>query len=291
MTILASKTGPIYQKPIFPKPVHQQLADQIRSIETANRSKHSGQAATSTGCSMLDAALPGGGYVPGTLVEWIGEGLIGEGSGNGSFYLALTAARCAMQDNSKYVVVIDSQESFYPPAAQFMGIALERMIVLRPPNLSDAMWAIDQSLRSSAVAAVLARLDKLSELNARRFQLAAEQSGSLGLFLRPASARSQPSWSEVQWGVNRASLRSRSPAERRIHLESLRMRGGRNGQHWTLMIDTHNGMITAEKTRERSDAASTSSMCLATQLAVPASTRPAIASEHLKPNRKQNRAS
>jgi len=319
MPILAVNTSPLHKKPSFQKPVHQQLAEQIRSIETANRSKHSGHAAISSGCRMLDVALPSGGYTPGTLIEWIdgaspfsgnrpnersamnrSEGNRSEGLGNGSLYLALTAARCAMQDSDKYVVIVDSQESFYPPAAQFMGIALDRMIVLRPSNLSDAMWAIDQSLRSSAVASVVARLETLSELNARRFQLAAEQSGALGLFLRPASARSQPSWSEIQWGINPALPRASShtgpttavseAGVRRIHVESLRMRGGHSGQHWTLMIDTRSGMITAEKSWERNNATSTSSMRLATQLAVPTSNRPAIPTEHFKRGNQQNRA-
>jgi hypothetical protein len=249
----------------------------------------------------------------------------------------LTAARYAMQASSKYVVVIDSDESFYPPAALYMGLAIERIIVLRPPSFDDAMWAIDQSLRSSAVAAVVARLDKLSDLNARRFQLAAEQNGALGLFLRPASARSQPSWSEVQWGIcnhraNRLPPSQNSPSlntasqntasqntepmalatgspripisntggnstlaitaqggGRQIHLESLRMRGGRSGQHWMLMIDTQSGTITGrklvERTVERNNvAASTSSMRLASQLAMPASPRPANTSQPAKRN-------
>ncbi len=323
----------------------QALAKQIRAIETAGRGGYSlgvtGTGTISSGCSVLDNALPGGGYSLGTIVEWVddhqrgGERSAG-GFGNGSLYLALTAARYAMQESNKYVVVIDSEESFYPPAALYMGLALDRIIVLRPPSYDDAMWAIDQSLRSSAVAAVVARLDKLSDLNARRFQLAAEQNGALGLFLRPASARSQPSWSEVQWGICNHRV-NRSPASqntasqntepmalatgspriqissaisktisnaggnpelaltaqgntRQIHLESLRMRGGRSGQHWMLMIDTQSGTITGrkfvERTVERNNvAASTSSMRLASQLAMPTSPRPASTSQPAKRNR------
>jgi len=348
MSILITNASPHSQKTDTQKNT-QKLAEQIRAIETAGRGGYSlgltGKPTISSGCSMLDSALPGGGYSPGTIVEWVdgGErtsrGLGGSrgfgssgGFGNGSLYLALTAARCAMQDSNKYLVVIDSEESFYPPAALYMGIAMERVIVLRPPSFEDAMWAIDQSLRSSAVAAVVARLERLSDLNARRFQLAAEQNGALGLFLRPASARSQPSWSEVQWGVsNQRRLRSPEPMAlatgspriqvsnvfsntvsngvlnaggnpelaltaqgrgrgRQIQLESLRMRGGRSGQHWMLMIDTQSGMITARKLvenqSERNDvAASTSSVRLASQLAMPTSTRPANTSGPAKRNR------
>ena len=349
MSTLITSASPRSQKTDTQKNTQkntQKLAEQIRAIETAGRGGYSlgltGKATISSGCSMLDSALPGGGYSPGTIVEWVdggerasrGFGSSG-GFGNGSFYLALTAARCAMQDSNKYLVVIDSEESFYPPAALYMGIAMERVIVLRPPSFDDAMWAIDQSLRSSAVAAVVARLEKLSDLNARRFQLAAEQNGVLGLFLRPASARSQPSWSEVQWGVsNQRRLQSPKTPEpmalatgspriqisnvfsnvfsngvlnaggnpelaltaqgrergRQIQLESLRMRGGRSGQHWMLMIDTQSGMITAKKLvetqLERNDvAASTSSVRLASQLAMPTSTRPANTSGPAKRNR------
>ena len=359
MSTLFTSASPRSQKTDIQKDIQkntQKLAEQIRVIETAGRGGYSlgltGKATISSGCSMLDSALPGGGYSPGTIVEWVdggerasrGFGSSG-GFGNGSFYLALTAARCAMQDSNKYLVVIDSEESFYPPAALYMGIAMERVIVLRPPSFEDAMWAIDQSLRSSAVAAVVARLEKLSDLNARRFQLAAEQNGALGLFLRPASARSRPSRSEVQWGVsNQRRLQSPKTPEpmalatgspriqisnvfsngvsngvlntggnpelaltaqgrdtqrtdtqgrgtgRQIQLESLRMRGGRSGQHWMLMIDTQSGMITAKKLvetqLERNDvAASTSSVRLASQLAMPTSTRSANTSGPAKRNR------
>jgi protein ImuA len=319
LTVVAA-ASPLSQMPSLQMPIPQKsdtqkldtqaLAKQIRAIETAGRGGYSlgvtGKGTISSGCSVLDNSLPGGGYSLGTIVEWVddhqrgGERSAG-GFGNGSLYLALTAARYAMQESNKYVVVIDSEESFYPPAALYMGLALDRIIVLRPPNYDDAMWAIDQSLRSSAVAAVVARLDKLSDLNARRFQLAAEQNGALGLFLRPASARSQPSWSEVQWGMcnqhtNPMSSQGTEPRSlaqgrvRRIHLESLRMRGGRSGQHWMLMIDTQSGTITGrklvERTVERNNvAASTSSMRLASQLAMPTSPRPASTNQPAKRNR------
>ncbi|MCY2974972.1 MAG: hypothetical protein NTW52_09950 [Planctomycetota bacterium] len=340
MSTAVTAASPLSRKSETQRPDTQALAKQIRAIETAGRGGYSlgltGKGTISSGCSVLDNALPGGGYLLGTIVEWVdGGGRGGDrgggGFGNGSLYLALTAARYAMQESNKYVVVIDSDESFYPPAALYMGLALERIIVLRPPSFDDAMWAIDQSLRSSAVAAVVARLDKLSDLNARRFQLAAEQNGALGLFLRPASARSQPSWSEVQWGIcnHRANrlpasqntepmaLATGSPriqisnavsktisnaggnpelaftaqgGARQIHLESLRMRGGRSGQHWMLMIDTQSGTITGrklvERTVERNNvAASTSSIRLASQLAMPTSPRPANTSQPAKRNR------
>jgi len=84
------------------------------------------------------------------------------------------------------LVLVDSLGDFYPPAMCRYGIPLDRLVVLRPQDARDAFWAVDQSLRCSAVAAVIAPLSRLDERASRRLQLAAESSGCLGLVLRSA---------------------------------------------------------------------------------------------------------
>ena len=79
-----------------------------------------------------------------------------------------------------------------PPARNTeTGNALtpRRLIVLRPRSLQDAYWAMDQSLRCPAVAVVIAPFAKLDQRRSRRFQLAAQSSGCLGLILRSARSR------------------------------------------------------------------------------------------------------
>jgi protein ImuA len=257
-----------------------QLANQIRALETANRSQPGKSLAISTGCPALDARLPQGGYEPGTIVEWLEPT-----HGCGGFYLAMAAARQAVGHgstvhglagiNSKYWVVVDRKQRFYPPAAQAMGLPLDRLIVLRPTNQADEMWAIDQALRCSAIGAVIAELEEVNELQARRFQLAAEQGESLGLWLRPASVRKQPSWSEIQWLIEPWLLPARGDDAyrkgqnvRRIGIQSLRMRGGKSGQRWTLALDLRTGQIALEE-----PCALSSHLHLASQLAMSASTR------------------
>ncbi len=196
------------------------------------------------------------------------------------------AARHAMR-NGKYLVVIDPLHQFYPPAAVAFGVALDRLVVVRPQNEADAMWAIDQSLRCSAVGAVIARIGKLSELHARRFQLAAEAGGSLGLFIRPSQVRYKPTWAEIQWFVeprrevvlasgawNASSqemqkdfcpLVRKAAAVRHFRMQLLRMRGGRSGDRWNIAINTSNGSITAERPQH----VPSSTLCLASELAKP----------------------
>ena len=98
-------------------------------------------------------------------------------------------------------MILDSSGWFYPPAAAAWGIDLRRLIWLRPHDEAGALWAFDQALRCRAVAAAWAWLPRLESRWFRRFQLAAESSGSLGLLLRPAHVRGQPSWAEIQLGV------------------------------------------------------------------------------------------
>ncbi len=312
-------------------PLLDHLSRQIRAIETSGRSL-AVESLISTGCSGLDQKLPRGGYEPGTIIEWLEPSC-----GSGGWYLALAAARQSVgshlsqspphpaatasdfsrrrerlqefdhsKRDSKYWVVVDRKKRFYPPAAQAMGLPLERLIVLHPNNQADEAWAVDQALRCSAVGAVVAELESISELQARRFQLAAEQGQTLGLFLRPAHVRNQPSWSEIQWLILNAPLSrssgtggegacnpsplsrssergssnptslSRSSgrgaggegssvlvSHRRIDIQALRIRGGKAGQRWTLVVDLRLGHIALEEPH-----AVSSSLCLASQLAM-----------------------
>ncbi|HUP77896.1 MAG TPA: hypothetical protein VM260_04975, partial [Pirellula sp.] len=175
----------------------EQLSRQIREMETAGRPA---QECISSGCSTMDRHLPNGGYARGSMLE-----LLRNGPGSGVSSIALMMARQAIVDG-KYLVVVDPQRQFYPPAMKSLGIPLERVIALQPANHADAIWGLAQVLRCPAVGAVIAELGTLEERISRKLQLAAEQGGGLGIFLRDArSARSQPSWADVQWLVRSAT--------------------------------------------------------------------------------------
>lgn len=149
----------------------------------------------SAGGAVLDRLLPHGGLRPGTLVEWVCDARRA-----GANLLAMVAAANILAHESsghRPLVVVDGLgdssigggEAFYPPAAISLGIPAEAMIVMRKQrghSRSDLIWAIDQSLRSGAVAAVYAEIgDWLDPADARRLQLAAEAGGAVGLLVRP----------------------------------------------------------------------------------------------------------
>jgi hypothetical protein len=229
---------------------HRDQVQTLREQMQSCASREPGELIAS-GSPALDQLLPEGGFRRGTLVEWLAAG-----RGSGAASLALLAARQACGD-SKGLVVLDRQRRFYPPAALARGIPLDQMIVVRADNGRDEAWAADQALRSPGVAAVLCWPEKLDERTFRRWQLAAESSGVLGLLIRPHLVRDQPSWAEARLlvsPVGRAELplcagnrglRARGTEvphyeridSRRLRVELLRCRGGIAGGSTEVEID------------------------------------------------------
>ena len=223
--------------------VIQNLQQSIRGLETAGRIDDG--ALVSGGCPAIDFALPDGGYRRGTLVEWITTRSISGGSG--ADYLSLRTAWNACQAGEA-LVIVDPHSQFYPPAATAMGIQFANTILLRPgttdPN--ELFWSIDQALRCEAVGAVWGILDSIGERWFRRFQLSAESSGALGLFVRPATALKSPSWAEVQWKWRpRPTLES--PSIRICDMKLHRCRGGRTGGVVRVEIDTVTGVLQGKR--------------------------------------------
>ncbi|MBI2825757.1 MAG: hypothetical protein HYX69_13815 [Planctomycetia bacterium] len=207
-----------------------ELKDRLERLVQARRGAPQ---VVSTGCEDLDKLIPGRGLSRGTLVEWLAPG---PGSGAGS--LALAVAREACRDGGP-VVVVDRAGCFYPPAAAQARVDLDRLIVVRPANAADETWALDQSLRSPGVAAVLCWAERLAARTWRRLQLAAESAGNLGLFIRPATARGESSWANVRFLVEPQP----TGHQRRLRVELLRLRGTSGGQTLDLELDDETGVV------------------------------------------------
>ena len=242
----------------------QALAEQVRRIETGRRPD--AHRVVTSGSPPLDRLLPEAGLRRGTLVEWLFPGI---GSGAGT--LAMLAAREACREGGA-LVVVDRNRSFYPPGAAFWGLDLRQLIVVRPTNDSDDAWAWDQSLRSPAVAAVWGWPHLHDEQTLRRWQLAAEASGVMGLLLRPESVRSDPSWAELRLLVEPVPI-SRLPgarSRRRLRVELLRARGAIAGRSTQLELDEETGHASEQEVLYETDqTVSPSRLHLAAQLAHP----------------------
>ena len=204
------------------------LRQQISRIEGARRSEH--DRPVSSGCPALDRLLPARGFRRGTLVEWLTAG-----EGTGASTLAVLSAREACT-HGRACLVLDRQGQFHAPAAIRMGIALEQLIVVHARDRADHDWAMDQALRCRAVAALLAWPDAVDGHTFRRWQLAAEEGGSLGLLVRGDTAREEPSWADVRLGVEPLP-EEKSGTGRRVRIHLLRCRGADSGKSVEVEID------------------------------------------------------
>ena len=255
----------------------QRLTREIRSLEKSGLGHAVKKLRTvSAGCTALDNCLPNGGYRPGSVIEYLRTT-----SACGASYLAFQAAAQALRSSEGgYLVVVDVQHQFYPPALPAHGIDLSRVIFVRPQSQSDAIWSIDQCLRTSAVAAVVADLEAIDDRTARRLQLAAEQGEGLGFLVRSIAARRRPSWAEVQWVVrSQDKLASRQATQatgglathRRFQVQLTRVRGGKAGVQLQLEINSVTGALQcvhSERNRyEHASDSSTSALRLASKLA------------------------
>ena len=200
------------------------IADTIRRLQSRIRGLEgmrptAARDVVSCGCLALDRLLPGRGVRRGSLAEWLLAA-----PGGGAATLALTCARHACRDGGE-LVVLDRQRQVYPPALAAWGVDLARVILVYPRDHQEEIWAWEQALRCPGVAAVWGWVEQLDDHAFRRWQLAAEGSGGLGLLIRPASAARQPSWADVRWWVEPRA----APAGRRVHVALQRCRGGAAG--------------------------------------------------------------
>jgi hypothetical protein len=220
----------------------EELRRQMGQSET---SSSAAEDTFSTGTAALDQLLAENPLRYGMLTEWL-SGMARCGAAT----LSLLSAREACRQGGM-LVVIDRWQTFYPPAAAAWGIDLSRLLIVRPQNARDTLWAAVQSLRSPAVAAVWAPIDRLDARTFRQLQLAAQAGRTLGLLLRGAHVRGQPSWADVQLEVrsrvkgrgSRAGIlasdsrRLVGDAPRIVQVQLLRTRHGRPGGSVVLAID------------------------------------------------------
>lgn len=74
----------------------------------------------------------------------------------------------------------------YAPAFASHGLDVSRLLVVRPRNSTDALWSMEQALRSGLFAAVLGWFVCIDMPALRRLQLAAEAGMCWALMFRPA---------------------------------------------------------------------------------------------------------
>src|SRR5277367_611772 len=169
----------------------------------------------STGCSALDARLPGGGWPTASLIE-----VLLDDTGLGEVQLFLPAL-VACQRAASWLVWIAPPHEPYAPALAQQGIELARLLIVRPASATEALWAAEQALASGVCAAVLLWLKGTDDRWLRRLKLAAEAGGALGVLFRPERHRFESSPASLRMVMSRG--------EHEASLDLLKVQGGRPG--------------------------------------------------------------
>lgn len=201
----------------------RQLLQNPRVWRGQDQHQHTGWQGLATGYPRLDRHLPGGGWPKHALTE-----ILLEHYGSGELKLLMPALARLSQAASDaeavtaaagWIAWIAPPFEPYPPALIQWGVDLSYVLIVRPKESTEALWAAEQALSSGNCAAVLLWSEKLDDAASRRLQLAAEKGGSWAVAFRSLRAASQAS---------AAALRIRvSAGTTGTDLGILKSRGGR----------------------------------------------------------------
>lgn len=145
------------------------------------------EAAETTGFAALDQQLQGAGWPRGALIECLLDN-----PGIGELQLLLPLMR-SQQAEARTLFWINPPHTPYAPALERLGINLSQVVIIQTDNTTDALWSLENCLRSPVAGLVMAWPGTLKSRQIRRLQLAAEAGGSHCVLFRSSTAASNSS--------------------------------------------------------------------------------------------------
>ena len=201
--------------------------------------------AVAFGNPQVDAHLPPGGLLRGTLHEIMAEGIEAETGALAAAFAALLLGRLLTRaGEGRPVIWIACRTDLYPPGLATYGLDPARLLLVRSGGDAPTLGAAERALGDGAAAAVVAETGAFPRLAGRRLKLAAEAHGSTGLVLRrwpngrnaaAAAGRADGTAAATRWRIAAApSLpEGRAPGPPRWQVTLTHARGGRPGE-WTM---------------------------------------------------------
>lgn len=172
-----------------------------------------------TGWPAIDAALPGGGLLQGALHE-IHAPDPADGAATGFAFRLMSRFLAAMP---AAVVWASCRCDLFAPGLKAAGVDPSRLLVARCRTSSDVLFTIEESCKFNDIKFLSADLGDVDFSLSRRLQLAAAETGTTLLLLRPARFEAAPSAAVTRWHAKA------QPGGWSLTL--FRSRGGRLG-HW-----------------------------------------------------------
>ena len=137
-----------------------------------------------SGHALLDAQLPGGGWPLGALSEVL------QAPGDAAEWRLLLPTLSTL---NRSVVLVGAPHLPFGPALAAQGLDLRRLVQVQASTVAQRLWAAEQALRCSEVAALLVWLSQVRSEHLRRLHLAAQAHRCWLCVFRPASAQGESS--------------------------------------------------------------------------------------------------
>jgi protein ImuA len=192
-----------------------------------------------TGVEALDELAPGGALAGGAVHE-----VLWKRSAPCPTTFALLLARAGQQAGGA-IAWSDPARELYLPALAAAGIDLRRLLLLRCQSRLEQLWALAECMACRGIGATVANVNRLSQVEARRLQLAAERGGGVGILLRPwAPGNTAPYAAATRWLVQPAPG---DEGSQRWQIQLLHGHGGRTGQVLLLEINRETRAVRASQ--------------------------------------------
>ena len=176
------------------------------------------------GLSLIDGTLASGGLKLGCLHEVVGTGADG--------FVAALAAR--LSGPILWCGNENTNIELHPPGLVAFGLDPDRLILVRCPNRTELLSAMEEGLRGTALSAVIGETTGAVGLTAsRRLQLAAETGDGAGFLLLRSAGTPEPSAAFTRWRIDPAPTPALETDNIHWRVELERCRGGGHGV-WTV---------------------------------------------------------
>jgi protein ImuA len=185
------------------------------------------------GLGPIESAFPNGIFPTGVLHEFI--------STRPEFTAAIggfiAGIMQTLLEKGGVCVWVSYTRRIYPPALKRFGVNPDRIIFIDVVREKDVLWATEEALKCSGIAAVICETRLLTFMESRRLQLAIEQSEVTGFILRKDVKNITTTACTARWTVKplRSKLRPGMPGvgHPRWQVELLKVKNGQPGT-WTL---------------------------------------------------------
>ena len=141
---------------------------------------HRPELAMGPGLDFMSESFPRGRFPLGVVHELISEGEESAASTAGF----ISGILSGLMKNGGVAVWIGNAPILFPPALKTFGIAPDQIIFIDLKKEKERLWVMEESLKCSALSAVIGEISELSFTHSRRFQLSVEQSKTTGFIHR-----------------------------------------------------------------------------------------------------------